>query len=150
MSLRCPETHCSGCCATLSGLSELSKHCLRVFDRHFALTMDSMLDKLAENVSENAFFSVCFLLVCTAKVTFKWQKTWFFCSLICQEFISVCVGNPRLVKKDHWRSYVDYEISLHASTPHLLVFLGTFCLVGSIFVCLCRRTACVLERRLPP
>lgn len=38
-----------------------SKHCLRVFDRHFTLTMDSMLDKLAENVSDNTlgFFLVC-------------------------------------------------------------------------------------------
>ncbi|CAF99424.1 unnamed protein product, partial [Tetraodon nigroviridis] len=33
-----------------------------------------------------------------------------------QEFISVCVGNPRLVKRDQWRKHVDYEISLHAST----------------------------------
>ncbi|XP_056876538.1 sorting nexin-10A [Takifugu flavidus] len=32
------------------------------------------------------------------------------------EFISVCVGNPRLIKKDHWRSYVDYEISLHTNS----------------------------------
>uniref|UniRef100_H3CUY6 Sorting nexin 10a n=1 Tax=Tetraodon nigroviridis TaxID=99883 RepID=H3CUY6_TETNG len=35
---------------------------------------------------------------------------------IWQEFISVCVGNPRLVKRDQWRKHVDYEISLHAST----------------------------------
>lgn len=38
-----------------------------------------------------------------------------FFFLILQEFISVCVGNPRLVKKEQWRTYVDYEISLQAS-----------------------------------
>lgn len=54
VSLWSQEAHCSACCSTLSGLSQLYKHYLCVFDRHFALTMDSMLDKLAENVSDAA------------------------------------------------------------------------------------------------
>lgn len=39
------------------------------------LIMDSMLDKLAENVSDGTLFH--FPVVCTVIVTFDWQKTFF-------------------------------------------------------------------------
>ncbi|XP_075900420.1 sorting nexin-10A isoform X2 [Nelusetta ayraudi] len=32
------------------------------------------------------------------------------------EFISICVRNPRLVKDDRWHSHIDYEICLHTNS----------------------------------
>lgn len=79
--------------------------------------MDSMLDKLAENVSDVDLLLLLLYLRCNLCIFLMWQ-----------EFISVCVGSPRLVKKEQWRTYVDYEISLHASVPPALDFL--WCRVG--------------------
>lgn len=38
-----------------------------------------------------------------------------------QEFISICVRNPRLVKADRWHRHIDYEICLQASASSFRV-----------------------------
>uniref|UniRef100_A0A3Q3VWJ8 PX domain-containing protein n=1 Tax=Mola mola TaxID=94237 RepID=A0A3Q3VWJ8_MOLML len=32
------------------------------------------------------------------------------------EFISICIRDPRLVREDHWHTHVDYEICLHTNS----------------------------------
>ncbi|XP_068603671.1 sorting nexin-10A [Brachionichthys hirsutus] len=45
------------------------------------------------------------------------------------EFISICVQDPRLIKDDHWRAHVDYEICLHTNS-----------------MCFRKKTSCVRRR----